>query len=151
MDINIPLASSFFSIKSLPSILNVSLSAILKLLFLLPPQEILIPVLFLPSPFSSVCFPFPRITYVENTEMGKYVALLDAGVRIMARFQSHCPQTARMYYKPPASNGNSNKNDKNCNGGNGTDLDVKRTDTFDITLEGGVDAQAILSVFEKGS
>ncbi|KAL5995257.1 hypothetical protein ACLOJK_025315 [Asimina triloba] len=34
--------------------------------------------------------------------MGKYMELLDAGVRIVARFHSHCPQTARMYYKPPA-------------------------------------------------
>ncbi|KAI3947656.1 hypothetical protein MKX01_034321 [Papaver californicum] len=33
--------------------------------------------------------------------MGKYVEMLDTGVRIAARFQSHCPQTARMYYKPP--------------------------------------------------
>ncbi|KAI3895899.1 hypothetical protein MKW98_025690 [Papaver atlanticum] len=35
--------------------------------------------------------------------MGKYVEMLDTGVRIAARFQSHCPQTARMYYKPPQS------------------------------------------------
>lgn len=34
--------------------------------------------------------------------MGKYVELLDMGVRIAARFHSHCPQTARMYYHPPA-------------------------------------------------
>nr|AGT17071.1 hypothetical protein SHCRBa_027_I16_F_40 [Saccharum hybrid cultivar R570] len=27
--------------------------------------------------------------------------MLDMGVRIAARFHSHCPQTARMYYKPP--------------------------------------------------
>ncbi|XP_057978591.1 uncharacterized protein LOC131165005 [Malania oleifera] len=33
--------------------------------------------------------------------MGKYVEILDAGVRIAARFHSHCPQTARMYYHPP--------------------------------------------------
>ncbi|OUZ99801.1 hypothetical protein BVC80_9065g79 [Macleaya cordata] len=33
--------------------------------------------------------------------MGKYVEMLDTGVRIVCRFQSHCPQTARMYYKPP--------------------------------------------------
>ncbi|CAI9103025.1 OLC1v1001438C1 [Oldenlandia corymbosa var. corymbosa] len=32
----------------------------------------------------------------------KYVELLDAGVRIAARFHSHCPQTGRMYYHPPA-------------------------------------------------
>ncbi|CAA7395221.1 unnamed protein product [Spirodela intermedia] len=35
--------------------------------------------------------------------MGKYVEILDLGVRIAARFHSHCPQTARMYYKPPSS------------------------------------------------
>lgn len=35
--------------------------------------------------------------------MGKYVEMLDAGVRIAARFHSHCPQTARMYYHPPAN------------------------------------------------
>ncbi|KAK1265474.1 hypothetical protein QJS04_geneDACA010478 [Acorus gramineus] len=33
--------------------------------------------------------------------MAKYVEMLDLGVRIAARFHSHCPQTARMYYKPP--------------------------------------------------
>nr|DAD22360.1 TPA_asm: hypothetical protein HUJ06_023823 [Nelumbo nucifera] len=33
--------------------------------------------------------------------MGKYGEMLDTGVRIVARFHSHCPQTARMYYKPP--------------------------------------------------
>ncbi|KAK8629333.1 hypothetical protein V6N13_078177 [Hibiscus sabdariffa] len=35
--------------------------------------------------------------------MGKYLELLDAGVRIAARFHSHCPQTARLYYHPPAN------------------------------------------------
>ncbi|ERN12644.1 hypothetical protein AMTRI_Chr01g136060 [Amborella trichopoda] len=35
--------------------------------------------------------------------MGKYVEMLDAGFRIAARFHGHCPQTGRMYYKPPAS------------------------------------------------
>jgi hypothetical protein len=34
-------------------------------------------------------------------EMSRYVEMLDMGVRIAARFHSHCPQTARMYYKPP--------------------------------------------------
>uniref|UniRef100_A0A0E0D684 Uncharacterized protein n=1 Tax=Oryza meridionalis TaxID=40149 RepID=A0A0E0D684_9ORYZ len=33
--------------------------------------------------------------------MSRYVELLDIGVRVAARFHSHCPQTARMYYKPP--------------------------------------------------
>ncbi|RWV96744.1 hypothetical protein BHE74_00004604 [Ensete ventricosum] len=27
--------------------------------------------------------------------------MLDMGVRMVWRFHSHCPQTARMYYKPP--------------------------------------------------
>lgn len=35
--------------------------------------------------------------------MGKYLELLDAGVRIVARFHSHCPHTARMYYHPPSN------------------------------------------------
>uniref|UniRef100_A0A0D9WWB1 Uncharacterized protein n=1 Tax=Leersia perrieri TaxID=77586 RepID=A0A0D9WWB1_9ORYZ len=39
--------------------------------------------------------------------MGKYVELLDMGVRIAARFHSHCPQTARMYYHPPPSSSSS--------------------------------------------
>lgn len=34
---------------------------------------------------------------------GKYLELLDAGVRIAVRFHSHCPQTARLYYKPPTT------------------------------------------------
>nr|DAD41185.1 TPA_asm: hypothetical protein HUJ06_015508 [Nelumbo nucifera] len=42
--------------------------------------------------------------------MGKYVEMLDTGVRIVARFHSHCPQTARMYYKPPHV-----EEDKLCN------------------------------------
>lgn len=33
--------------------------------------------------------------------VGKYVEMLDVGVRIAARFHSHCPQTAQMYYHPP--------------------------------------------------
>ena len=39
----------------------------------------------------------------RERSMGKYVELLDMGVRIAARFHSHCPQTARMYYHPPPS------------------------------------------------
>ncbi|KAL3755293.1 hypothetical protein ACJRO7_002357 [Eucalyptus globulus] len=35
--------------------------------------------------------------------MGKYVELLDLGVRVAARFHSHCPQTARLYYHPPSN------------------------------------------------
>ncbi|XP_031092518.1 uncharacterized protein LOC115997152 [Ipomoea triloba] len=29
------------------------------------------------------------------------MGILDTGVRIAARFNSHCPQTSRMYYHPP--------------------------------------------------
>ncbi|KAL4366202.1 hypothetical protein GQ457_05G028430 [Hibiscus cannabinus] len=39
--------------------------------------------------------------------MGKYVELLDAAVRIAARFHSHCPQTGRLYYHPPPPTPNS--------------------------------------------
>ncbi|KAF5736458.1 hypothetical protein HS088_TW14G00600 [Tripterygium wilfordii] len=35
--------------------------------------------------------------------MGKYVEMLDVGVRIATRIHSHCPPTARMYYHPPPS------------------------------------------------
>ncbi|CAK9173614.1 unnamed protein product [Ilex paraguariensis] len=35
--------------------------------------------------------------------MGKYMEMLDAGVRFVTRFHSHCPQTAHMYYHPPAN------------------------------------------------
>uniref|UniRef100_A0A7N0UEE9 Uncharacterized protein n=1 Tax=Kalanchoe fedtschenkoi TaxID=63787 RepID=A0A7N0UEE9_KALFE len=34
--------------------------------------------------------------------MAKYLEVLDAGVRIAARFHSHCPHTARLYYHPPS-------------------------------------------------
>lgn len=43
-----------------------------------------------------------RIIYTQRSrDMGKYMEILDVGVRIVARFHSHCPQTARMYYHPP--------------------------------------------------
>ncbi|KAB2059927.1 hypothetical protein ERO13_A11G312450v2 [Gossypium hirsutum] len=35
--------------------------------------------------------------------MGKYLELLDVGIRVVTRFHSHCPQTARLYYHPPPS------------------------------------------------
>ncbi|KAK1285064.1 hypothetical protein QJS10_CPB20g00446 [Acorus calamus] len=41
--------------------------------------------------------------------MSKCVEILDMGVRIAARFHSHCPQTARMYYKPPPSQSDGGK------------------------------------------
>ncbi|XP_047088548.1 uncharacterized protein LOC124700467 [Lolium rigidum] len=37
----------------------------------------------------------------------RYVEMLDMGVRIAARFHSHCLQTARMYYMPPQSTSSS--------------------------------------------
>lgn len=39
---------------------------------------------------------------IDWSRMRKYVEMLDMGVRIVQRFHSHCPQTARMYYHPPA-------------------------------------------------
>ncbi|CAI9301345.1 unnamed protein product [Lactuca saligna] len=39
--------------------------------------------------------------------MGKYVEMLDLGVRMVARFHSHCPQTARLYYHPPSNSADS--------------------------------------------
>lgn len=36
--------------------------------------------------------------------MGKYAEWLDMAVRIALRFHSHCPHTARRYYKPPCGN-----------------------------------------------
>ncbi|KAL3741343.1 hypothetical protein ACJRO7_016906 [Eucalyptus globulus] len=43
--------------------------------------------------------------------MGKYVELLDLGVRMAARFHSHCPQTARLYYHPPSNNDDDDNDD----------------------------------------
>lgn len=42
--------------------------------------------------------------------MGKYMEMLDAGVRIAARFHSHCPHTARLYYHPPPANSDHDHN-----------------------------------------
>jgi len=36
--------------------------------------------------------------------MAKYTEMVDAGIRIAARFNSHCPQTSRMYYHPTSKN-----------------------------------------------
>ncbi|KAK9073453.1 hypothetical protein SSX86_007777 [Deinandra increscens subsp. villosa] len=48
--------------------------------------------------------------------MGKYTEILDA-FRIACRFHSHCPQTARMYYHPPAENHRHGGDLKTGNGG----------------------------------
>jgi len=36
-------------------------------------------------------------------QMAKYMEMVDAGIRIVTRFQSHCPQTSRMYYHPTSN------------------------------------------------
>ncbi|XXG79456.1 hypothetical protein AAC387_Pa09g0514 [Persea americana] len=51
--------------------------------------------------------------------MRKFIEMLDAGVRIVARFHSHCPQTACLYYKPPTSNG-SGSSSGGSNGSSGS-------------------------------
>lgn len=43
-----------------------------------------------------------RESKLYRETMGKYLEILDAGVRIAARFHSHCPHTARLYYHPPS-------------------------------------------------
>jgi hypothetical protein len=52
-------------------------------------------------------------------EMGKYTEMLDVGVRIAARFHSHCPQTARLYYHPPSDNHHHHGGVKDLIGGGG--------------------------------
>ncbi|KAL3348465.1 hypothetical protein AABB24_021897, partial [Solanum stoloniferum] len=60
-------------------------------------------VFFSGFPFISHLNCFCRIISRERErKMSKYVELLDTGVRMVARFNSHCPQTSRMYYHPPA-------------------------------------------------
>lgn len=51
--------------------------------------------------------------------MGKHTEILDA-FRIVCRFHSHCPQTARMYYHPPAENHSHGGDGKAVNGGGGS-------------------------------
>lgn len=53
----------------------------------------------------------------ERERMGKYIELLDAGVRIACRFHSHCPQTARMYYHPPSGHEDSGHHHQQYEGG----------------------------------
>ena len=73
--------------------------------------------------------------------MGKYVEMLDMGVRIVARFHSHCPQTARMYYKPPSASSNGdvkgNGDDFNgkCAGADVSYYTAKRSGAFDAAAE----------------
>ncbi|KAB2006733.1 hypothetical protein ERO13_D11G328950v2 [Gossypium hirsutum] len=54
--------------------------------------------------------------------MGKYLELLDVGIRIVTRFHSHCPQTARLYYHPPPSSNpqaHRHPDPRLCGGGDG--------------------------------
>ena len=51
--------------------------------------------------------------------------ILDA-FRIVARFHSHCPQTARMYYHPPADNHQSrNQNQQGATVGEAAVVEAK--------------------------
>ncbi|KAG6593287.1 hypothetical protein SDJN03_12763, partial [Cucurbita argyrosperma subsp. sororia] len=54
--------------------------------------------------------------------MGRFIDVLDASVRIVARFHSHCPQTGRMYYHPPANSddGHHSDNQEELRLGDGT-------------------------------
>jgi len=54
----------------------------------------------------SVCYRSGKINLLA--QMAKYMEMVDAGIRIVTRFQSHCPQTSRMYYHP-TSNSNTCK------------------------------------------
>ncbi|KAJ8761604.1 hypothetical protein K2173_004380 [Erythroxylum novogranatense] len=52
--------------------------------------------------------------------MGKYMEILDAGVRIATRFHSHLPQTTRMCYHLSASDDHHNRHQEHnfIGGGN---------------------------------
>jgi len=67
--------------------------------------------------------------------MGKYTELLDA-FRIVCRFHSHCPQTARMYYHPPADNhshgGDGKATDAGASAGGGGDGGSQSFTTLDL-------------------
>lgn len=65
--------------------------------------------------------------------MGKYTELLDLGFRIASRFQSHCPQTARMYYHPPPAPQDHHHHDHHgAAAANGED--VRGSDTINFIL-----------------
>ncbi|KAG8391210.1 hypothetical protein BUALT_Bualt01G0164100 [Buddleja alternifolia] len=77
--------------------------------------------------------------------MGRYIELLDVGVRIACRFHSHCPQTARMYYHPPPPAHEDTHHDNHHNGGGAREAAaammgrfgskaVARIDTTDFVL-----------------
>lgn len=84
--------------------------------------------------------------------MSKYAELLDAGVRIAARFHSHCPQTARMYYHPPAPATDAENNhttDHRGGGGRNAGVDASTTQIAKcgskaVFVGGGVDTTEII-------
>ncbi|PIN08619.1 hypothetical protein CDL12_18807 [Handroanthus impetiginosus] len=49
--------------------------------------------------------------------MGKYMDLLEMGLRIARRFHSNCPQTARKYYHPPTGQDDSHHHHQQPDGG----------------------------------
>ena len=81
--------------------------------------------------------------------MGKFVEILDAGVRIVARFHSHCPQTSRMYYHPPANSDNHNHHNPHfffygVGGGDGGAEDVKVMKCGPKAIGAGADNQEFI-------
>ncbi|KAK4372145.1 hypothetical protein RND71_007529 [Anisodus tanguticus] len=72
--------------------------------------------------------------------MSKYVELLDSGARIVARFNSHCPQTSRMYYHPPSKHDEDHHHHLQFFGGSGHQIGVSGSE--DVT---GVRFGAVVS------
>ncbi|XP_050211059.1 uncharacterized protein LOC126661272 [Mercurialis annua] len=76
--------------------------------------------------------------------MGKYMEMLDAGVRILTRFQSHCPQTARMYYHPPANSDDHPHHHHDQHGSTATGSDVNRVGFCSPKADRGMDAKEFI-------
>ncbi|CAD6214420.1 unnamed protein product [Miscanthus lutarioriparius] len=74
--------------------------------------------------------------------MSRYVEMLDMGVRIAARFHSHCPQTARLYYKPPQTQ---SAGTSSSSSSAGAADDAAKARTF------GLDAAAVLRPFASAA
>lgn len=75
--------------------------------------------------------------------------LLDAGVRIVARFHSHCPQTARMYYHPPSEAHDHHENHPHggVSGGNGVGYVSGRAGQVGFKEWTGVDTTDVILYF----
>lgn len=77
--------------------------------------------------------------------MSKFVELLDVGVRIAARFHSHCPQTGRMYYHPPAnSDDNHHHHSPGCASGASNDVSTQLRYCGPQAIAGAETAEFIL-------